>query len=119
MGVFDHPVMSTNATNRGSSAVVLQSLMMLNDSEVLALARSFAERVQTEANDAAGRIALAHRYALGREPDATELRWSSDLYARERDRFLHKPVPPAEADLNALAGVCHVLFNSNEFLYVE
>ena len=72
-----------------------------------------------EANDAAGRIALAHRYALGREPDATELRWSSDLYTRERDRFLHKPVPPAEADLNALAGVCHVLFNSNEFLYVE
>ncbi|MEP7366298.1 MAG: PSD1 and planctomycete cytochrome C domain-containing protein [Acidobacteriota bacterium] len=119
MNVFDHPVMNTNATTRGASAVVLQSLMMLNDSDVLAQSRFFAERVQSQASDINARIALAYRYAVGRPPDDAELEWSSGLYARERDRFLHKPMAENEANLNALAAVCHVLFNANEFLYVE
>jgi hypothetical protein len=62
---------------------------------------------------------LAYRHAFGRNPDPVELEWSAALYARERDRFLAKPMPPTQADESALAAVCHVLFNSNEFLYIE
>jgi hypothetical protein len=122
MSVFDHPVMNTNATSRGSSAVVLQSLMMLNNGDVLSLAQAFATKLRNEATapvTANQVIELAYRHAFGRRPDVTELEWSTGLYARERDRFRSKPMPAAEAESSALAAVCHVLFNSNEFLYVE
>jgi hypothetical protein len=116
LGVFDHPVMSTNATQRSSSAVVLQSLMMLNDEEVNEQAMHFAKRVaETAGGDVADRISLAFRMAFGRPAADDELDWALAFYAREKDRFQGSPA----ADVSALAGICHVLLNSNEFLYVE
>ena len=51
LGVFDHPVMSTNAKERGASAVVLQSLMMMNDKEVHTQSGYFADRVLSRRTD--------------------------------------------------------------------
>ena len=123
LGVFDHPVMSTNATQRSSSAVVLQSLMMLNDEEVNEQAAFFAERVTNAADsEAADRISLAFRMALGRPPADEELAWALAFYEREKQRFQSSPTAETgapSAEYSALAGICHVLFNSNEFLYVE
>ena len=70
LGVFDHPVMSTNAKERGASAVVLQSLMMMNDKEVLTQAGYFADRVLAAASGDRERAQQAFRYALSRSPDA-------------------------------------------------
>ena len=122
LGVFDHPVMSTNAKERGASAVVLQSLMMMNDKEVLTQAGHFADRVLSTAGSGADDRALldtAYRYALGRTPDATEASTLSGLLQRERDRFRQAGRPEPEAARESLASVCHVLLNANEFLYVE
>jgi hypothetical protein len=120
LGVFDHPVMSTNATTRGASAVVLQSLMMMNDKEVLEQSAKFAARLTAEAGASASDdtlLRLAWRYAYGRGPDADELQWTRGLLDRERGRY--RTAGKADADGEALASVCHVLFNTNEFLYVE
>jgi hypothetical protein len=119
MGVFDHPVMSTNATSRGSSAVVLQSLMMLNDAEVHEQSLSFADRVRTEAPDIGAQVDLAFRYAFARPASGDERDWAQSLVARERGRHLHSGRNEDEAGREALASVCHVLLNANEFLYVE
>jgi hypothetical protein len=122
LGVFDHPVMSTNATERQASAVVLQSLMMLNDAEVNEQSAFFAARVLESAGARAeDQIVTAFRMALGREPAPDELDWAGDFYGRELARYravtdgLYAQ-PPSQA---ALGGLCHVLFNTNEFLYVE
>ena len=116
LGVFDHPVMSTNATQRSSSAVVLQSLMMLNDEEVNEQAVFFARRVAEAAGgDPGDRISRAFRVAFGRPPADDELDWALAFYEREKERFQTSP----SAEISALAGICHVLLNSNEFLYVE
>ena len=116
LGVFDHPVMSTNATHRNASAVVLQSLMMLNDAEVNELAGFFAKRVaKTAGASPEDQIRRAFQMALGRSPAAEELDWALPFYRRELSRYSDAEAP-GEA---ALAGLCHVLFNSNEFLYVE
>ncbi|MBI1358432.1 MAG: DUF1553 domain-containing protein [Acidobacteria bacterium] len=121
LGVFDHPVMSTNATQRNASAVVLQSLMMLNDAEVNEQAELFARRVKAAGHTPADQIRLAFRMAFGRYPAAEELDWALAFYNRERDRYqtASNPASAASPSEAALAGVCHVLFNSNEFLYVE
>jgi hypothetical protein len=122
LGVFDHPVMSTNAKERGASAVVLQSLMMMNDKEVLTQAGYFAARVLSAAGAAPSDRALldtAYRYALGRTPDAVEVTTLSGLLQRERDRFRQAGIQDKEVARESLASACHVLLNANEFLYVE
>jgi hypothetical protein len=120
LGVFDHPVMSTNATTRGASAVVLQSLMMMNDKEVLDQSEKFSDRLMAQAGPNAGDEALlklAYRYTYGRGPEADELQWTRGLLDRERERY--RAAGKGAPDAEALASVCHVLFNTNEFLYVE
>jgi hypothetical protein len=119
MGVFDHPVMSTNATSRGASAVVLQSLMMLNDAEVHEQSLSFADRLRSEGADVGAQIDLAFRHAFGRSPSGDEKEWALSLYSRERDRYLHAARSDSDSSREALASLCHVLLNANEFLYVE
>jgi uncharacterized protein DUF1553 len=122
LGVFDHPVMSTNAKERGASAVVLQSLMMMNDKEVLTQAGHFADRVLATAGaGAADRTLLdtAYRLALSRAPDAAEVTTLSGLLERERDRFRQVGMAEKAIARESLASVCHVLLNANEFLYVE
>lgn len=122
LGVFDHPVMSTNARERGASAVVLQSLMMMNDKEVLTQAGFFADRVLgdvAEVRSDHDLLKRAYRIAFGRAPDSTESTTLSGLLQRERDRFQAAGEPAATARRNALGSVCHVLLNANEFLYVE
>ena len=122
LGVFDHPVMSTNAKERGASAVVLQSLMMMNDKEVHTQSGYFADRVLSMANGQSTDDALiksAFRLALGRLPDEKEAATLLGLLGRERERFQEAKKTEAEAFREALASVCHVLLNANEFLYVE
>jgi hypothetical protein len=118
LGVFDQPVMSTNATTRGASAVVLQSLMLMNDKEVLEQSGKFASRLLSQAGANASDkdlLTLAYRSAYGRAPEADEMQWTRGLLDRERQRYRGS----SDANTQALASVCHVLFNTNEFLYVE
>jgi cytochrome c553 len=122
LGVFDQPVMSTNATTRGASAVVLQSLMMLNNADVNAQAHHFANRVDQAAGPGAGlekKLDWAFRYAFSRTPDRQEREWALGLYQRELDRNLTARQDQSSAGREALASICHVLLNSNEFLYRE
>ncbi len=122
LGVFDHPVMSTNAKERGASAVVLQSLMMMNDKEVHTQSGFFADRVLSMTSGKAtdrGVVEAAFRISLGRFPDESEARTLIGLLGRERERFREAKKSEAEVSREALASICHVLMNANEFLYVE
>jgi hypothetical protein len=107
LGVFDQPIVATNCTGRQSAAVVTQSLTMLNNAVVLEQSDAFADRVIIESgNDDAKAIDLAFRLALTRSPRGDEQSWCAD--------FLRGHQPRREA----IAQLCHVLFNSSEFLYV-
>ena len=50
-------------------------------------------------------------------PEADELQWTRGLLGRERGRY--RTAGKTDTRAEALASVCHVLFNTNEFLYVE
>jgi hypothetical protein len=120
LSVFDQPVMTGNCTRRSTSTVVLQSLSMLNDAFVLEQADHFAARVAREAGGAdAATIDRAFRLALAREPGPAEIDWSADLLARHQARYEASGVSGDEARHRALAHLCQMLLNTNEFLYVE
>ncbi len=117
---FDQPAVAANCTRRTPSAVVTQSLTLLNDAFMFEQAQRFAERVAAGSSGAANaaRIDAAFGIAFGRPAQAVEATWAAELLARQAERFRAEQLPAEAADLKALAQLCHTLLASNEFLYV-
>ena len=120
--VFDQPVLATNCTQRKKSAIVLQSLTLLNDQFVQQQALHFANRVVQRGGDSQlRRIQLAFRWAFGRDADASELDASRKLL--QQQGVLYQPTEEEnkalQAGNHALVDLCHMLFNANEFLYIR
>ena len=107
LGVFDQPALTTNCTGRQSSAVVLQSLALLNDEFMRGRAVAVADRVAAAKPEA--QVETAFRIVLGRAPSAGEAKVAADLLELHRAR--------RETASRALAHLCHVLLNTSEFLY--
>ena len=118
LSVFDQPKLSMNCIRRDTSAAVLQTLVLLNDAFLLEQSRFFAGRVSRLARDPDERIELAFRLALARKPSREELSWSRELLEQEARRRLATAAGPEAADLEALASLCQMILNSNEFLHV-
>jgi hypothetical protein len=122
LSVFDQPLVATNCTRRTSAAVALQSLTMLNGEFVTTQAEQFARRViATAGPDDCRRIEVAFQLALTRSPSPDELELTRRLLDRQHERervFAAPDVTPAQVDERALFHVCHMLLNTNEFLYV-
>jgi hypothetical protein len=105
LDVLDCPDPATTTPRRAVTTTPLQALSLLNDSFVLRMADSFAARLQRECGPAADEAALIRRgyaVAYGRPPDADEL---SDAVEFVR--------------VHGLPAFCRVMFNANEFLYVD
>jgi hypothetical protein len=133
---FDMPDTHESCSRRSVSTTAPQALNLLNDKAILLSAQSFAGRVLKEAGDEMSKqIAVAYRLAFSREPDAEERKMASDFLERQstliKSRIEAKqPVAlpvncaiasdtVAQARAAALVDFCHVLFNSNEFVYVN
>ncbi len=102
-GAFDCPDATATAPRRNVSTTALQALNLLNDPFVHGQAQRFAERLRREAGaDPEEQVRRAFRLAFGREPSAQETAASLRL-ARE----------------HGLAVLCRVLFNANEFVFVN
>ncbi|MFN3325048.1 MAG: PSD1 and planctomycete cytochrome C domain-containing protein [Bryobacteraceae bacterium] len=114
--VFDQPDPNVTCESRGESTVAPQALTLLNNEFVVEQARYFAARVLESAGpEQETQVRLAYRIALSREPSATELR-ANVQFVNERMRAHEKAAAPA---LEALADLCHVIVNLNEFLYIH
>ena len=97
---FDAPNLSTSCSRRQSTIVAPQALTLLNGALTRTASRDLAKRLQ----GAADPVQAAFWLALGRAPSADE---------RLQVEPLVKQGPDGLASLGA------VLFNLNEFLYVE
>lgn len=103
LDALDCPAPSVAAPKRRNTTTTLQALSLMNDSFVLRQAERFASRVERTAPANRGaQVALAYRFALGRDPSATE--------SMEGIRL---------AEEHGLESVCWVLLNSSEFLYIR
>ncbi len=103
LDVLDCPDPSTTTPRRAVTTTPLQALSLLNNSFVLRMADYFSDRLKQEAGPRpSDRIRLAYSLAYGRDPTPQELALTSEFVQRHR-----------------LADLCRVIFNSNEFLYVD
>jgi hypothetical protein len=124
MTVFDFGDTTLPCGQRDVTTVAPQALALLNDDFHHERSTALARRVAASAGDEPiDRIDMAWRIALGRVPDDGERRLASEHLQRQRARFDRlRAAGDTEAldpDTLALASLCHVLINSNEFLYVD
>ena len=97
---FDAPNLSSSCSRRQTTIVAPQALTLLNGTLTRSASRALATRVAKSTDP----VVDAFWLALGRAPSATE---------QARAETLWKTGPDGLASLGA------VLFNLNEFLYVE
>jgi hypothetical protein len=100
---FDQPNLINSCDRRNRSTIAPQALLLMNNAFVIEHSRRFAERLKKEAgSDPQAQVDRAWRLALGRLPHEDE-RAGALQYMRESQE--------------GLAGLCHALFNLNEFVY--
>jgi hypothetical protein len=87
---------------RNTTLTALQALALLNNPFVVRQAAVFAERVRKLCPGPSEQVATAFRLALGRQPTRDE---ADELAAYARR--------------HGLANVCRLLFNTNEFMFVD
>jgi hypothetical protein len=87
---------------RNETLTPLQALALMNNRLSLRLAEHLAARARPLANTDAERAAAAFRLALGRSPTEAERRTLDDVATR-----------------HGLPAACRVIFNLNEFVFVD
>jgi hypothetical protein len=121
LAAFDQPALTTNCTYRPPSAVVLQSLTMLNDPFVLEQAAALADRIRRASDPSTeARVAAAFLLTLGRPPSPHETQWCVDTWRSEANfhRRADPHLAPDEIERRALTRIAHTLLNTSEVLYV-
>ena len=106
---FDAPGTMVSCGRRNQSSHAGQALTLLNSPELDRQARAFASRLETEAGRApVAVVQRAYRLALGRSPSPDELSLGRAFLEAGDGSFAE-----------TLSDYCLVLFNLDEFLYVE
>lgn len=104
---FDKPDTNATCPRRNRSTTAPQALLLLNSRFSLDCAKRLAAEVRRTADDKTkAQVAAAYRKTLGRPPTTTE--------AALGLRFLNR-----SDRATALTDLCLVLFNLNEFVYVD
>ena len=101
MEALDFPDLALLSPKRGFSVSSLQSLSIYNNNFVLHASRCLGERLEREV-EKTERVGRAVAYCWQRDPSENELETFQEY-----------------AEKHGLAALCRVLFNSNEFLFVD
>ena len=131
---FDRPAMEPNCTERVSTTVSSQSLMMMNSDFVVAQSVRFARRLESEAGDQpADQIRLAWQLAYGHPPLKTDLEAATVFLEQQTELFIAQAATADkkkgdaaaqkarrdQAPGQALGVFCQALLASNRFLYID
>ena len=112
MNTFDTPDLHNSCARRDVTTTPIQALALLNGEWTVSRAERFAALVLSD--EKAGverRIARAFRMALGRMP--------ADQDIVEVRALLEAAGSEGKALRSAWVDVCHVLLNTNEFIYIN
>jgi hypothetical protein len=99
---LDCPDASQFTPVRPASVTALQALALLNDRLTVRYAEHFAARLEAELPDRSAQVRRAYELTLGRPPSDAEARRLAGYTGR-----------------HGLANACRLLFNCNEFLFVD
>jgi hypothetical protein len=115
--VFDAPSIVSTCVERVPSSSPLQSLTVLNSELVRECARKMARRLSLESGlESDERVVYAYLLALGREPDADEMRLSLQFLRSQARHYLGGTESPQR---QAWTDLCQSLLASNNSLYLD
>ena len=132
--VFDGADMTNTCPRRAVTTIAPQALAMFNGDFTRTGSRYFAERVVREVGDNREKqIDLAYRIALSRPPTPEQKALALEFLSKQTQLHLPNParngtataklataaVPDPAAERAALTELCHVLINTNEFIYLD
>jgi hypothetical protein len=101
--IFDAPDTATSCSRRETSTVAPQALALMNSEFTSEQAKHFADRIREDAgDDPDAAIEAGWKIAFGRPPTPDQRETVLDYLQR-----------------NSLERLCLLLFNTNEFLYVD
>jgi len=119
LDTFDGADPNASTPARVAEETSLQALAMLNDAFVDEQADLLAVRAGMAYSTEAERIAYAYRLSFGRAPSPSELQECERYLAHAREAFKKSGVAPDRQPRAALASLMHVLFSSDEFIFVD
>ena len=107
---FDQPDRIAGTGTRNITTSPTQSLLMINGKWTLQRAGHLAEQIQKEISGGDdSQVRQAYRLVYARDPSEGEINRGQEFLEQAR----------AKQSTSALIDFCHVLLNSNEFLYVD
>lgn len=118
MIAFDAPQPSSPRGNRTISNVPAQALMLMNDELVAKQAALLAERLIQEETDAKHRVERLYMETLARRPRAEETTVALE-FLEEQVRTRQADSQTSNANVAAWADLCHVIFNTKEFIFLR
>jgi hypothetical protein len=127
---FDGPDMNNTCPRRSATTIAPQALALFNGEFSREEARHFADRVAADAGaDPSKQVARAYEIAVIRRPTPAQLALALQFLRDQTRRHLQDARQPQgnknttsnenAARQAALADFCHVLINTNEFLYLD
>ena len=121
MDSFDQPTPDQAAPARATTTIAPQALILLNSTFMDKNAAALAERVVREAGDERPKhVDRAFRLALQRPPAEQERQLAWEFLDRQKAEFpLLGEDDLVAAERYALTSMCRMLFNLNEFVYVD
>ena len=119
LAAFDAPDGFSSISDRNVTTTPTQSLLMINGPWMLSRARALAKRLQSaEFANETDMVDYAFVLTSGRQPTA-EQRNAALTFLTEQTRYAEPATDKSTPEMEALIDFCHVLLNSNEFLYVD
>ncbi len=105
MLAFDTPIPINAIGRRTNSNVPAQALMLMNDPFVASQAKKFAAHLAASEPETEKRIELLYRTAFARMPTEPEIRLATEFLA--------------DGSEHAWESLCHVVFNTKEFIFLQ
>ncbi|MCA9215865.1 MAG: PSD1 domain-containing protein [Planctomycetales bacterium] len=123
MTTFDLCDPTLSCGKRDVTIVPTQALALLNNQFVHDRSEHLANVIAEQSGDVESQVKLAWSHVLRRQPTASELRMSLNHIAAQQETFASKQDSDVQSgnptQVLGLASLCHVLMNSNEFIYVD
>jgi len=124
MTAFDLCDTTLPCGQRDVTIVAPQALTLLNNEFIHRRAEALARRISKNHPDAVNaQIDAVWRSILNRQPSGVEMRMAAEHVQRQSERLELPDSENSKRTFNppelALASLCLVLFNSNEFIYVD
>ena len=117
---FDFADTGQTCARRTTTTIAPQALTLMNGEFVHEEALAFADRLIAERGESLeNQVDTAWRLSLGRRPRESEAREALALVERERAALEERGEAAGEARRRALAALCLVIYNLNEFIYID